>query len=609
MSEAWERRLWSERLRARSVLVAPSILVVTEGATMARIEQAAAAVAAVRAMFADDAALASVPDSDVAELMAHTAALARLVQAQQVRLAGVVDARSNGSPETDLCRKLGSSSAKEAVAAAFSIRVREAQELLSMARSTSRSVGLTGGDIEIQYPRVASALDAGEISLAQARAIVRTLEPAAPRADLEQLAWAEGCLVDAAVDREAPLAPELLVEQARVFAAVLDPDGVLPNGERQRAMRSLRLWQRPDGMWPLEGLLPPEQGSELKALLDAHTGPRVGVRFREGDAGAAQPVDDRTLEQRRLDALVGVVRAHAAAGKAPVVGGEVPRLVFTVTEEAYSAYRRGVEHPDRTLQIEHTGALVPIETVDRVLCDAVVQRAVVSATGEVLELGRTERTFSRAQRRALAAQYGGCANCRAPAAWSEAHHVRWWSRGGPTDVQNGILLCSHCHHEVHAGRLVVVGESGNWRVVAQLRPPDPGARGTRSTLAARAKGVAMAPGIGQLARVAVQRGALAAAMRGAIPVVDEPAQAPPDAAAVGALGANAAASLSVRIRELPQREPQPTRGTVGAIERRLRRRLRDARRLRDRRKLRDGRRLGAPVAAIDFPRTRVVLRT
>ena len=571
---------------------------------MTRIEQAAAAVSAVHAMFADASALAAAADDEIAALLEPVAELSRLVQAQQVRLAGAIDARSGDSPETDLCLKLGKTSAKEAIAAAFGIRVHDARELLSMARATTRGISLTGGDIEVRYPRVAAALDAGELSLARARAIISTLEPAAPRAALDQLAWAEGCLVAAAVDPEAPLAPELLVDQGRAFAAVIDPDGVLPNGERQRAARKLRLWQRPDGMWPVDGLFTPEAGSEFKAFLDAHEAPRIKPSFVEdGASGASEaetgPIDDRTPEQRKHDILLGVIRAQAAAGNAPVAGGESPRLVFNVTEEAYDAYRRGAEHPDRTVQIEHTGALVPIETVDRLLCDAVVQRAVVSATGEVLDLGRTQRTFNRAQRRALAAQYGGCANCHAPVSWCEAHHVHWWSRGGATDLKNGILLCSHCHHEVHAGRLVVVGEPGNWRVVPQLRPPDPYARATRS---ARPRGIAVAPGIGQLARVAAERGARSVAMRGATPVVPEPIEPrTSDARGVGGtFGAHAfdaAPSLTFRIRSGAPRAALRPRPATGCIEPRQRRRLRASAHLK------------RPRAAIDYrPRTPVVLR-
>lgn len=60
-----------------------------------------------------------------------------------------------------------------------------------------------------------------------------------------------------------------------------------------------------------------------------------------------------------------------------------------------------------------------------------------------------------------------------PPSWCEAHHVRPWLQGGATDLANGILLCAHHHHEVHAGRLRIERAgpvTGQWRVVAQLQP-------------------------------------------------------------------------------------------------------------------------------------------
>ncbi|WP_310123941.1 DUF222 domain-containing protein [Agrococcus sp. BE272] len=481
------------------------------------IEQAEAAVQSAHAMLTGATDLARASDAEVVELLARTAELSRIVDAQRVRLAGEIAERSRGSVDESLCRRLGQRSAKEVVASAFGIRVGDAQAMLALAAATSPAVGVSGADIAARYPRVAQALDAAAISLAQARAIVQQLEPAAPRADLDQLAWAEQQLVTAATDPEWPLGPELLVTQARAYVAVLDPDGVLPSAERQRALRSLRLRQQPDGMWHLQMLCPPEAGSALKALLDAYTSPRVRVAFRDSGAGpdgdvddgtldalsaatgspTEEPVDDRTPEQKRHDVLVALVQAHASSGGAPVAGGEPPTLVLTGTIDAYAAYLHGAPHADRTLTIEHTGDLVPLETVDRLLCDALVQKVVLDERGHPLALGRADRLFSRAQRAALAKRDKGCItpSCGMPVAWTEAHHVMWWEQGGATDIDNGVLLCSHCHHEVHAGRLRVVAASdrpGDWRVVAELRAASRFARARRTTSAAGAARVATA---------------------------------------------------------------------------------------------------------------------
>lgn len=455
---------------------------------MARSEQAAAAVEAARALLDETTSSCLAPHAEFVDLLGAVAALSRVVDGLKVRIAAGVEERSHGWADEALCLRLGHRSAREALASAFGIRDRQAAELLTMATATSPTPGLTGPDIPARYPRVAEALADAALSLPQALAIVGTLEPAAPRADREQLAWAEGVLVEAATDPHMPLVPELLVTQARAYAAALDPDGVLPTAERQRSMRSLRLWQRRDGMWRTEMLSPAEDGAALKALLDAYTGPRVKVAFRGEDDVAAgddgPSIDDRSPEQQRHDVMVALVRAHAASGDAPVAGGEAPVLVLTGTIEAYTAYLEGVQHPERTLTIEHTGDLVPIETIERLVCDAKLQHVVVNDCSHTLALGRTERLFTRAQRRALAVRDKGCRvpGCGMPVAWCEAHHIVPWQLGGPTDVDNGILVCSYHHHEIHAGRLRVERagpERGSWRIVAELRPADPYARSRR----------------------------------------------------------------------------------------------------------------------------------
>src|SRR5699024_7409374 len=120
------------------------------------------------------------------------------------------------------------------------------------------------------------------------------------------------------------------------------------------------------------------------------------------DCDGEASLDDRTPEQKAHDAFIAMVTAHAASGDAPVAGGEPPVLTYVGTIEAYSAYLQGIAHPERTVTIEHTGCLLPIEHVDQLLCHAAIEQLIVDEHGHPLWLGRTKRVFNRAQRRALA---------------------------------------------------------------------------------------------------------------------------------------------------------------------------------------------------------------
>jgi hypothetical protein len=91
-------------------------------------------------------------------------------------------------------------------------------------------------------------------------------------------------------------------------------------------------------------------------------------------------------------------------------------------------------------------------------------------SGRPIDLGRTQRLFSGAQRAVLAARWGGCAvpGCDRPPSWTEAHHIDEWERdSGRTDVADGVLLCAHHHRLLH---------NGGWRIIRTgddyvLHPP------------------------------------------------------------------------------------------------------------------------------------------
>ena len=77
---------------------------------------------------------------------------------------------------------------------------------------------------------------------------------------------------------------------------------------------------------------------------------------------------------------------------------------------------------------------------------------VIDAPGD-LDLGRSTRLASAAQRRVLRALYPTCSipGCHLGFDKCTAHHVHWWRHGGETNLDNLTPLCHRHHHLVHEG--------------------------------------------------------------------------------------------------------------------------------------------------------------
>ncbi len=79
-----------------------------------------------------------------------------------------------------------------------------------------------------------------------------------------------------------------------------------------------------------------------------------------------------------------------------------------------------------------------------------------------LAVGRTARTATPAQRRALAARDGGCIipGCAIPAEACQTHHVQDWAAGGASDLPNLALLCWAHHRQVDLGMWTIQPTTG-----------------------------------------------------------------------------------------------------------------------------------------------------
>ena len=91
--------------------------------------------------------------------------------------------------------------------------------------------------------------------------------------------------------------------------------------------------------------------------------------------------------------------------------------------------------------------------------------ALIDSLGLPTDLGRSTRTITPAQRRALTIRDGGCVfpGCDHPATWTDAHHITHWGHDhGPTDLDNLISLCRRHHRVAHRTGWTVTLDNTGW---------------------------------------------------------------------------------------------------------------------------------------------------
>jgi hypothetical protein len=331
----------------------------------------------------------------------------------------------------------------------------------------------------------AEALAGGEISVAHARVLAHGTQELPERVTAE----AEPVLVAAACRLDPPGLRRVLGH----LVLVADPEGADRQSELRHGRRGLWLAPTLEGMVAVDGLLAPEAGQSLLAALEPLARP-------------ADASDARSGSQRRADALAELARRALEGGRLPQTGGVRPQVTVTVDLDSLLGRQNAVGG-----EVGGPGSLAP-EGCRRLACDGALTRVLVTrhpdhqqhpshhrhpdhhndpdhhdgphghgdgpsghgdealaeqlraalallppalggAPTQPLEVGRTTRVIQSAQRTALAVRDGGCVfpGCARPLAWCEAHHLRHWLHGGPTDLANLALLCRAHHRAVHEG--------------------------------------------------------------------------------------------------------------------------------------------------------------
>jgi hypothetical protein len=247
---------------------------------------------------------------------------------------------------------------------------------------------------------------------------------------------------------------------------VVDPDGadavlerqLLAEEDRALLQTALSFRRVGDGTTRLNGVLPDAQADMLKTALDAYTSPRHTSRRLDGVPDGRE---GWTYPQRLGHGLIELVE-HLPVDELPQHGVAAPSVVVTMTlDQLHGA--AGVATLD-------TGTMMTAGQARRWVCNTKLIPTVLGGASQILDLGMGHRLYDRHQRIALAVRDAGCVfpSCERPPKLCEAHHIVSRSRGGPTDINNGCLLCPYHHHLIHRGEWQVVMSADG---IPEIIPP------------------------------------------------------------------------------------------------------------------------------------------
>ena len=160
--------------------------------------------------------------------------------------------------------------------------------------------------------------------------------------------------------------------------------------------------------------------------------------------------ETRTIAERQGDALFDI----AAFFNKNHHGNERPRNLPNVTLSA-DISTVVTERPEG-VNVDTQRPMSPACT-DTYLCDCRIHVILRDADGAPLGFGRAARIVPSRLFKQVAARDGCCRypGCNRPVRWTDAHHIHYWRRGGKTDYDNLVLLCSRHHHHVHQQKITI----------------------------------------------------------------------------------------------------------------------------------------------------------
>ncbi|MGG7099556.1 DUF222 domain-containing protein [Rhodococcus sp. 24CO] len=196
--------------------------------------------------------------------------------------------------------------------------------------------------------------------------------------------------------------------------------------------------------------------------------------------------DQRSAAKRTADAFTELIRRYLDNAVTGVDGGQRPHVNVHITAKDLAEHRECAamrrdtapgddgefyggafddDEPDfEDLDVGYMPWMGPLSvSLTRMLaCDCMLSTVLMDGKGAPLDATPHKRLVTAEQRTALIARDKGCAfpNCDAVPAWCDAHHIKPWSTGGLTVMDNLTLLCRNHHRLIHS----TSGFRGIWEI-------------------------------------------------------------------------------------------------------------------------------------------------
>ena len=397
-------------------------------------------------------------------------------------------AQTAGSSDLADAKNDGYRNAAEFLRARLRISIGEARRRLGLASAVLPQAGIAGLDVPARYEVLAAALSSAVVPSRSATIISLALDRVRLIADSETTLKMEQSLTNTAVQSD----PDFVARMAKRWVDAIDQDGSEPSEEELRQRQGAFIRKTRRGLHHMEIFATAEQFETLATVMNTATNPRLrqdvdgsadadpddgsaasSRAFSKYDGASRPSLDRRSRAQKLLDGLVGACGVALSTAELPAAGGLRPQVMVTIDyrelldrieHESPATSRSSVSSSSSAFQ----GPIHP-SVIRKIACDADIIPVLLGSESRILDIGRSTRVFPPHIRKAITARDQGCAfpDCDIPAPWCEAHHITYWSHGGTTGTDNGVLLCSHHHHVIHKEQWTITMDSG----VAWFRPP------------------------------------------------------------------------------------------------------------------------------------------